>query len=103
MAVLAPYLTEKNSLIDWIDELGDNFRAVELPRQIGFDRVKVSMDIIRVDWDAIEMILNSEAGQPYRSLSVQECRSDEKNFKFVMGSQKIIGIVVLLFILASII
>lgn len=78
MAILAERMTKDNSTIELMELVDpEHTRAAELPRKIGFDRVVVSLEVTSIDWNMLDIVYASETGMP-RSLSLFECRSQEK-------------------------
>jgi len=86
MAVFAERLTEDNSIIElFLLADSDNNRCADLPRKIGFDKVTVGLNVYQVDWDVLETIETSEAGER-RTLFLRTCRDEEKILAMCKGA-----------------
>ena len=82
MSVLMPYLDDTNSLIG-MRELVDpvHNRSIDLYRRIGFDRIIVSSEVIRVDWSRFDNVLKKEETEKKHTLYAYDCRKKEKILK----------------------
>lgn len=79
MSVFAPYLDETNSMIGFLEDAGLGV-GLDLPRHIGFDRVKISSAVVKIDWPKFDRVLEAEclSKGKKRTLYAYECRTFEK-------------------------
>ena len=85
MAVLSEYLTKENSVIDFIEFMDpehESYRTVDIPRRVGFDRIKARMELLAINWAVIDEVIDREKKYEYKTLRLQECRDINKALYF---------------------
>lgn len=81
---LSEPLNSDNSIIDLM-LLDPDCHVVDVPRKVGFDRIKVSMRVLYVDFSVLNIVLSSESGLAEKTLSVTSCRDDAKILRVCEG------------------
>ena len=82
---LSQKLDGSNSLLGLMQMLDpDHSRSVDLPRQIGFDRIIIASEVMSISWDVFEKALAAETTGA-RTIYAYECRTQEKILAICKG------------------
>lgn len=76
-------LSKENSLIPMFEHLG--YKRVNVPRRVGFDRIKIGLSVKSIDWDMLYNRSQVEKNFKHKSVSVNETVKGEQALNICNG------------------